>query len=112
MTGRAAYPAGQAAVWLAIAAAGVLMLVAVFRSDGISVGGEACGGAGSSQACLHIDRELSITDLGWFSGATITGSVLTLLAGLAGSAVPRARRGLAAAVLALTLIGLAGSVST
>ena len=52
-----------AIAWLAIAAAGALVVVATLQREGISVGGNACGGAGASQVCRHIDRTLSLEDL-------------------------------------------------
>jgi hypothetical protein len=99
---------GRAAVWLAIAGAGVVVVAAILRPDGVSIGGSACGGGGASQVCREIDRELSITDLHWFSWATLAGGVVLVLAGIVGAAVSSARRPLGIAVLVLALAGLVG----
>ena len=95
-----------AIAWLAIAAAGALVVVATLQREGISVGGNACGGAGASQVCRHIDRTLSLADLGWFSWATAAGGVLLVLAGTAGALVPRWRAILGPVALAVVLLGL------
>ena len=98
-----------AIAWLAIAAAGALVVGAVFRPEGISIGGGACGGAGASQVCRHIDRELALADLGWFSWATVVGGGLLVVAGIAGALVPRLRPMLGVVALAVALVGLLGA---
>jgi hypothetical protein len=95
--------------WLAIAAAGALVVVAVFQREGLSIGGNACGGAGASQVCRHIDRELALADLGWFSWATVAGGVLLVVAGIAGALAPRWRPILGVIALAIALVGLLGA---
>lgn len=98
-----------AIAWLAIAAAGALVVVAVFQREGISIGGNACGGAGASQVCRHIDRELALAELGWFSWATAAGGALLVVAGIAGALMPRWRALLGPVALAVVLLGLLGA---
>ena len=98
-----------AIAWLAIAAAGALVVGAVFQPEGISIGGNACGGAGASQVCRHIDRELALADLGWFSWTTVVGGGLLVVAGIAGALVPRLRPMLGVVALAVALVGLLGA---
>jgi hypothetical protein len=98
-----------AIAWLAIAAVGALVVVAVFQREGISIGGNACGGAGASQVCRHIDRELALAELGWFSWATAAGGVLLVVAGIAGALMPRWRPILGPVALAVALLGLLGA---
>ena len=95
-----------AIAWLAIAAAGALVAAATFQSEGISVGGNACGGAGASQICRNIDRTLALAELGWFSWATAAGAVLLVLAGTAGALMPRWRPILGPVALNVVLLGL------
>ena len=98
-----------AIAWLAVAAAGALVALAVFRREGISIGGNACGGAGASQVCRHIDRELALAELGWFSWAAVAGGVLLIVVGIAGALRPRWRRVLGPVALAVALLGVLGA---
>jgi hypothetical protein len=98
-----------AMAWVAIAAAGALVVVAVFQRSGISIGGSACGGAGASQVCRYIDRELALAELGWFSWATVVGAVLLMVVGIAGALVRRWRPILGPVALAIALLGLVGA---
>jgi hypothetical protein len=110
--GRRRGVAGFAAIaWLTIAAAGALVVVAVFLPEGISIGGNACGGPTETlpQVCRHIDRELALADLGWFSWAAVAGGLLLVVAGIAGARVPRWRSILGVVALAVVLVGLLGA---
>ena len=98
-----------AIAWLGIAAAGALVVVAVFQREGISIGGNACGGAGASQVCRHIDRELALAELGWFSWATAGGGMLLMIAGIGGALKPGWRPILGLVALAVALLGLLGA---
>lgn len=98
-----------AIAWLGIAAAGALVVVAVFQREGISIGGNACGGAGVSQVCRHIDRELALAELGWFSWATAGGGMLLMVAGIGGALKPGWRPILGLVALAVALLGLLGA---
>jgi hypothetical protein len=98
------------AIWLAIAGAGVLACVAALLPEGIAIGGSACGGPTATlpQVCRHIERELSLADLRWFSWATIAGCVLLVLVGIFGAVRPGWRPLLSLAALTIVFVGLVG----
>ena len=103
MTQRARSELLQAASFGLVGALGAVGLVAAFALEGITIGGNACGGAGSQQACGSVDRTLTAgLDLGWFSAALVgLGAVLILVAVVA---LLRPRLGF---VLSLVVLGVA-----
>jgi hypothetical protein len=99
-----------AASFALLALSGVLVAVYALTVDGISIGGDVCGGAGASQRCLHLDRVLLVgTDLGWFSVAVLaTGATFAVL-GIFGVAVSRLRLWLGLAAAVLVVVAMVGT---
>jgi len=97
----------QIACFALVGLIGAGVLAGAFALDGISIGGDSCGGAGAEQACREIDRALSVGgDLRWFSAAVVAWAVALAGLGVVGLVVPPARLVLSLAVLGLALAGL------
>ena len=93
-----------------VAVLGALLGTAAVADDGISIGGNVCGGGGASQRCLHVDRFLTVAwDLGWFSAAALATAGGLVGVGIAGIAVPSLRPRLATAAALLAVVGLVGA---
>jgi hypothetical protein len=93
-----------------VAALGALLATAAAADQGISIGGNVCGGAGESQRCVHVDRLLTVGwDLGWFSAATLAIAAGLVGVGIAGAVLPSLRPWLAGAAALLALVGLVGA---
>jgi hypothetical protein len=92
-----------------VAVLGTLLGTAAVADEGISIGGNVCGGGGSAQRCLYVDRFLTVAwDLGWFSAAALLTAVGLVGVGVAGAAVPSLRPWLATAAALLAVVGLVG----
>ena len=63
----------------------------------------------TSQVSRHIDRELALAELGWFSWATAGGGMLLMIAGIGGALKPGWRPMLGLVALAVALLGLLGA---
>jgi len=110
MTLRTRFDLVQTACVGLVAALGGVALVVAVALDGISIGGSACGGAGSNGACRSVDRTLRVgLDLGWFSAAAIVLSAVLVVVGAMGLVRPRLRPALALVVLAVAFAGLVGT---
>ena len=92
------------------AALGAVIALAPLSEHGLVLGGSACGGGGNEQRCTGIARQLSLVETSPRAWAFVAGGVLCILLATAALVLRRrraARLGIAIAVLALAVFGLA-----
>ena len=100
----------ESACFALVGVLGALGLVAAFALDGISIGGNACGGAGAQQACRDIDRTLAAgLDLSWFSAALVGSAAVLVVVAVLALLRPGLRFVLSLVVLVVAFAGLVGT---
>ena len=86
---------------------GAAALGAALALDGLTIGGNSCGGGGEEQRCRYIDRTISIgLDLGWFSASVVLAGIVLIVVGILGVLAPGGRLALTVAVVVIALAGL------